>query len=319
MGYKTYVEQIQEHLRFLDSLGLEVAELDITESFVRCRSQGQINGRGEGCYRTTQSRLANGTIGLLTWARVSGTQKTYKSYGLPPSGDECLNHTQTFQSVEVAKPSIEDYEKAAKRAYGVWINSAVEGESPYLLKKNVGAFGIRFKDSPKYGKALIVPLRDVEGKLWSYQVINEDRSKRFPKGARVEGLFHALKPLIDGQPIGVAESYATAASCMVLSGIACVCCCGSSNIKPVAEALLRKYPASKLVLFADNDRHSSSNQGVSKARQAQKLNPDRITVAIPDFGDLAPARSASDWNDLCRLKGAEACKRQLVGLLPAFR
>jgi hypothetical protein len=69
MSYMTMKEQIRSHLNFLVSNGLDISELKINSGFIRCRSVGQDDGRGELSYKTTQSVLNNGMIGLATWCR----------------------------------------------------------------------------------------------------------------------------------------------------------------------------------------------------------------------------------------------------------
>ena len=54
--------------------------------------------------------------------------------------------------------------------------ACLKRSSPYLVKKKVDSFGVRFgKDF------LIIPLRDTAGKLWSLQWIERDGTKRFFK------------------------------------------------------------------------------------------------------------------------------------------
>src|SRR5205085_2388682 len=71
------------------------------------------------------------------------------------------------------------------------------GQNPYLHRKGVEAFGVKFD-----GSSLIVPLRDVEGKLWSLQTIMGDDSgaKRFAKGGRIKGMMHLIGEPRPGEP-----------------------------------------------------------------------------------------------------------------------
>jgi len=301
MAYKTYQEQIFEHLNFLQTNGLEISELSIGGGFLRCRASGLIHGRGEFAYKTKSSILENGLYGLSTWCRgASGEKVTFHTYGLAP--DETCILTLPVQQLQQMDDTT-SYEAAARKAFGFWKYSSETGFSDYLKRKEVGYHGIRFRSTEEYGNSAIVPMRDVEGKLWSYQILNADGSKRFPKDARVNGLFHALKPITESPIIGIAESYATAATCMENTGIVCICCFGCDNIKCVLSDLLGKYPESSFIIFADNDRHLSTNVGVVKAEDAQKLCEERVALAVPDFGRLEPSQELTDWNDLIRLAG----------------
>jgi phage/plasmid primase-like uncharacterized protein len=148
------------------------------------------------------------------------------------------------------------------------------------------------------------------GKLWSYQLLNPNGTKLFSKNGRTEGLFHSLAPLIDGKPFGIAESYVTAATCYELTGIPTVCAFSCHNLVSLAKDLKQKFPNSPLVLFADNDRHLPSNQGLLKAQEACNSIEWSI-LATPDFLDCGPSKCASDWNDLVRLKGKDIAIQQL--------
>ena len=93
-----------------------------------------------------------------------------------------------------------------------------------------------------------------------------------PKGARTRGLFHALQKPVNGEAIGIAESYVTAATCFELSGVSTVCCFSSGNMLDTALIMRKSYPNSPLVLFADDDRHLGErglpNKGVCMALEA---------------------------------------------------
>ncbi len=90
---------------------------------------------------------------------------------------------------------------------------------------------------------------------------------------------------------------------------------GCDNLREVVIGFLTKYPNNKFIISADNDRHLNRNQGLLKALEVQKLNEDRISVALPDFGEIKPSKEASDWNDLVRLIGFEKAAMQLSNKL----
>jgi putative DNA primase/helicase len=88
-----------------------------------------------------------------------------------------------------------------------WEALCEEGSSPYLTKKQVDAFGIRYRK-----ESLVIPLRDIEGKLWSLQTIFPDGTKRFLKSGRIDGCFHLMGHIEDEKPVFITEGYATGAS-----------------------------------------------------------------------------------------------------------
>jgi hypothetical protein len=173
MTYLSYQEQLFEHLAFLQAQGLDVSELVIDAGFVRCHQIGVTRGRPSLSYATSTNSLESGFIGLLTSCRnPAGEWKSTKTYGHGPNGDERIRlelpeHKPVSQDLSV-------YEAAARKAYGFWQHSSVTGESDYLKRKGVGSYGIRFRHTEQYGNAAVVPMRDIDGRMWSYQLLNDD-------------------------------------------------------------------------------------------------------------------------------------------------
>lgn len=313
MAYKTYNEQLSGHLCYLRSHGLEVTELQIDSGWIRCHPIGISQGRGELAYISTTEKLNNGFLGIKTSLRGLNGPRKYSSYGQWPNGGEQLS--AVVNSTDQASRSETDhsiYEQAARRAYGFWQNSSSVGFSDYLNRKGVGSYGIRFRSSEQYGNVAVIPMFDIEGRLWSYQLLNPDGTKRHPKEGRIEGLFHLLLRPFESEAIGIAESYATAATCMQLSGIPVACAFSCHNLSSVAWMLKSRYPNSKLIIFADNDRHLDRNQGLLMAQEVQKICNGSVCVAAPDFGDCRPSKEASDWNDFFCMHGEEKTREQIL-------
>jgi phage/plasmid primase-like uncharacterized protein len=297
MGYMTMEEQIASHLAFLKKHNFAVDELRINCGFVRCHAIGKITGRGELCYQTKTTQLNKGLIGLGTWLRSEGGQvKIHKTYG---SSSEESWHS----SKEKDAGKIEEAEKAV----AFWEMSDQIGEAEYLLKKGVGYYGIRFRQT-EYGKIAVIPLRDIAGRLYSYQLINADGSKRFAKNIETKGLLHMLHNPIEGYPIGLAESYVTAASCFEITGLAMVAAFSAENLKPVGIALRRRFPKSSIIIFGDNDRHLEENKGAKMAYAVQNALKTACQVAMPEFNEYPASREFSDWNDYVREKGVQAAR-----------
>jgi len=309
MSYMTIKEQIKSHLNFLVSNGLDVIELKINSGFIRCRSVGQDDGRGELSYKTTQSVLNNGMIGLATWCRCQGgVVKIHKTYGSPGSGS-----TSEMLSADGQIEEQGDIESARKSEL-FWEYSDRVGESDYLRRKGVGYYGIRFRNNA-YGRVAVIPLHDAEGRLWSYQLLNADGTKRVPKNVKVSGLFHVLKSFVNGQAIGLAESYVVAATCYETIGLPTVTAISSSNLERVAMILRNKYPNSRIIILADNDRHLKQNKGVQTAYTVRDKLGENCTIAIPDFDGFPASDDYSDWNDLMREKGHLVVRNKLNGII----
>jgi phage/plasmid primase-like uncharacterized protein len=328
MSYKSYSEQLQEHVQFMRDCGLDVSLEMIASSvgkgFTRCQSLDDKPSRRSGdlSFKIELKPMdQENLVGVLSWCRGrDGTQDRHRSYGM--KSDEVEINDLRNSSDKLVQDERKQHEIAARSAYGFWINSSTQGSSEYLKVKGIGSYGIRFRETDKYGCVAVVPLRDRDGKIWNYQILNGPQSpvgKVFAKDARTRELFHVIGKVVDGSPIGIAESYVTAATCYELSGICSVSAFGCENLAHIVRIFREMYPRSEIILWADSDRHTAVNRGLIKAHEAaQSVGSERAFVIEPDFGDIAPARDASDWNDLMIKTGRDAAQQQLMDRLRAY-
>jgi putative DNA primase/helicase len=205
---------------------------------------------------------------------------------------------------EKAADLAKQHERLAQVAEKRWkgfAESPPGGENGYLTRKQVGAHGIRFD-----GDKMVVPLRDIDGKLWSLQYVAPEKGaqKHLLKNARKEGRMHIIGKIGPGSDILVAEGYATAASAHEATRISTVMAVDSGNIDAVVRDLRGKYPTNRIFILADNDRENAKNVGVEKAIAAAEKH--RVGVIIPQFQG-----SGTDWNDLHVNEGITAVRSQI--------
>ncbi|MBF0283963.1 MAG: toprim domain-containing protein [Magnetococcales bacterium] len=166
--------------------------------------------------------------------------------------------------IEAAKRARETEEKRARetaacRALTIWDQSSpADPEHPYLVKKKVQPHGVRQSRG-----ALVIPLRDVEGRLWSLEFIRADGSKRFFAGGRKHGGFFVIGTIDPAETLCLAEGFATGATLHETTGHPVAVAFDAGNLEPVARALRAKYPALRLVICADADP-----VGMAKAKSA---------------------------------------------------
>lgn len=248
-----------------------------------------------------------GTFG--DWSRGIHETWSLKQEVLPIKDVGILRHQIAQANRKAEEERLKKQEEVATSALAQWDTLIKEGSSPYLIQKQVEAFGIRFE-----GEKIVVPVRDISGKLWSLQWISSDGTKRFLTAGRKKGCFHTLSTLEDGKPIYVTEGYATGASVYRATGLTTVVAFDAGNLDSVIEEVRKAYPQSPLILAGDDDRWKDSNMGREKAMEAaQKYG---CSVVFPHFKETDA--KPTDFNDLHVLEGVEEVKAQLeqAQLLP---
>ncbi len=174
-----------------------------------------------------------------------------------------------------------------------WIAAPPAEHHPYLTAKGVQAHGIRIDAH----HALLIPMRDTEGRLHSLQAISPDGFKLFMPGGRMKGCYHAI-----GRPSGslvICEGYATGATIYEDAGTAVAVAFNAGNLLPVAKALRSKFPCISIVIAADDDWKTDGNPGLTAATEAARVVGG--TIAVPDFSGLPRGDADTDMNDLARL------------------
>ncbi len=239
-----------------------------------------------------------------------GLSKTWSLSNVQASG---LDKEQLFEQIKKVKETAEEektrkQEESAMVALNEWNSLPDVGNSPYLEKKKVEPFDVRFK-----GDQLIISLRDIADKLWSLQWIAPDGSKRFLSGGRKKGCFHHMGVLEDGKPLIIAEGYATGASIHMATQQTVVVAFDAGNIELVIEELRKAYPNSPIKIAGDDDCWKDSNTGRTTGEEAALKHG--CSVVFPTFKNTDS--KPTDFNDLHLLEGLEEVKRQMENPSPA--
>jgi phage/plasmid primase-like uncharacterized protein len=176
---------------------------------------------------------------------------------------------------------------------------------PYLTRKDVAAHGLR---QDRKGD-LLVPMRDADGQLWGLQTIDGEGKKLFMRGGRKRGLHAVLGAPEPGEPVVIAEGYATAATIRGVTGLAVIAAFDSGNLLDVARAVREREPTRRIVIAADNDHHLPRlavplpNVGMEKAAAAAEAVG--APILAPRF---TAADQGTDWNDYAARHGKEAMR-----------
>lgn len=134
-------------------------------------------------------------------------------------------------------------------------------------------------------------MRDTGGIIHSLQFIDGEGNKRFLSGGRKKGCYFPIGS--PGEPLCIAEGYATAASIHEATGFPVAVAFDAGNLEPVARAMRAKFSKIKIILCADNDAQTPGNPGLTKAREAAAACG--ALLAVPhchgDFNDLYTGRA----------------------------
>jgi putative DNA primase/helicase len=190
--------------------------------------------------------------------------------------------------------------------------AAREGQSPYLQRKAVEPEGCRWlRDG-----AIVVPLlrydQPREQALKALQVIRPDGTKRFTKGFEKPGCCLRLGHVVVGEPILVAEGYATALTLRmaVARRLPVVVALDAGNLQPVATLLRELYPQAPLLICADDDWRTEGNPGRHKAHVTAKAVAE-CHYTWPIFKPRERGAKDTDFNDLHLSAGLGVVQRQL--------
>jgi hypothetical protein len=303
--------QESDHLEFLHGLGFVVPELVIGK-WTKCAGEGKPVPSGSYCYMTRANELRNGGTGLVTIARRHGEE--FKHRTLPKRGANPffgLSPSSVQLAITLDNGQREQTTEELRQLEFLWSKALTFGVSGYLEAKELRSCGgLRFSNTPRYGRALVVPLRDKHKVLRGLQYIADNGSKRIV-GRFSGNAFRIGKPQ-PGAPVLICEGLATGLWLHEATDHAVIVAVSCCNMAAVARSVRDVFPNTCIALCGDNDRHLVRNEGKIAAEQAAGFVSG--VLAVPDFGDIAPAKDATDWLDLSRLVGREATVEQLKRL-----
>ncbi len=324
----------EEFRRALEAFGLSPGASPAASAgrIVRCPTADDKPGRKSGWFVLFLDHPPAGAFG--SWK--SGESRAWRPAGEAPLSPAERRAESLALRQKMAKiRELREAEglclaaKAAERARGQWDRALPAESHPYLEKKGVPALGLRLRDN-----CLLLPLRDLEGKIHGLQSIDPDGEKRFTFGCGKKGRFFLL-PGRAGAGFGagggavpapgfwagngaapvtaLCEGYATAASIHQATGWTVLVCFDAGNLAAVAEIWRRAHPWDRPIICGDDDAQTPGNPGRSAAQKAAEACAG--VALLPDFSRLPEGRErgrATDWNDLQALAGLGEVRRQLL-------
>lgn len=261
--YDTIAQQLAD-------AGLELkGEPRISGKVERCRHEADRKGKSNGWYVLHEVVTKSGKTGIVgacgTWKDSSNHIKvsTFDKSILSDAERMELRDTLKKQQEQQERERIALQQKAAEKARTIWAKLPEGGVSDYLNKKRVRPFGVRFSK-----RGTVVPIVNGNGDLVNLQFIYPDGTKRFLTGGEKKACFHVVGAAIDGQPVFIAEGYATAATVHMAINRPVVVAFDAGNLLPVAKVMRSKFPNSKIYVAGDDDVDTDGNPGRTKAEEA---------------------------------------------------
>lgn len=219
-------------------------------------------------------------------------------------------------------------ELAATEAQTQWAAASEQGNSPYLKRKEVHGYGVRYLADG----TLLVPMRNAAGELQNIQRIAPSkptpvqearglREKRFLPGGRKTGLMHWLGDPASATVLCLAEGYATAATVHAATARPVAVCFDAGNLVNVAKALRPLFPGVAFLVCGDDDQataeRTGKNPGRDKAASAARAARSADALAGAVFPEGLPVE-LSDFNDLANVAGLDDVRRQVEAAIAAM-
>lgn len=195
--------------------------------------------------------------------------------------------------------------------------------SRYLAKKGLDKFaipGTLYKYNPSIDTInLIIPMKDVEGRIWGFQSIDDDGQKCFLDGQKTDSLYHLIGKLDPNGVIYVVEGYATGVTIHATTGRTVAVAFNAFGLTTVGAALRGAYPNLRIVFCGDEDNWKLDGRGLpyrtgyKKSREAARLTQgSHCKVSFKDIdAKTVQANKPTDFNDLLLLAGADAVVSQI--------
>ncbi|PJE09591.1 zincin-like metallopeptidase domain-containing protein [Legionella sp.] len=284
----------------------------------RIETLGDKKGEKAGFY---VAHLDEHPAGYIKNNRTGAELKwTSKGYSFSPEEKKALYASSKAKRQARLAEQKEGHEQVASRLKEQMTNLLpATQDNPYLSNKGITPFLDIFTD--KEGLTTYIPAYDGKGKLWTMQTINEEGIKRFAKGSRKEGCFHALggfKALISAPALVIGEGYATAATVAQALGFSTVAALDAGNLKPVALALQARFPDKPIVILGDDDKHLEATLGINtgKLKAQETAHAVKGSLLFPIFApgeQTSNPKGFTDFNDLAMKSklGFEGVKRQI--------
>lgn len=293
----------------LHAFGMEVDGPIIPGEIQRCRMADQKRGnKRNGWYLYFGSDPGTG-IAAGVFGDWRHDQRQY--WSSVSERDMDARQQAAYQAHIKAMQAVADRERqarqdeAAQEAASIINSAPLAASHDYLTRKQVKPYGLYTHEG-----ALIIPMRNAQGDIRSLQRIYPNGDKRFLAGGQTRGCFHLIGSTLT-EPTYLVEGYATGATIHTLTGKSVVVAFTSGNLGHTIEAIRSVGNHNKIIVAADNDRHTDGNPGITAASKAAEGHLG-VHVVYPEF----QGSEGTDFNDLAVGEGDDAVRHCLNTVPP---
>ena len=274
----------------------------------RVRVEGDAKGKRSGTYIGHLDDRPAGYIHNFKTGEEIRWSASRPAQELTPAEQAAMR--ERIDAERTARETARNHQEAvvSHLAIAVWNGARPASSHPYLTAKGIEPHGMR-----QDGRGnLLVPMHDVDRRLWGVQRIASDGKKLFMRNGRKLGTHAILGGLQPGAPLAIAEGLATAATIHEATGLATVAAFDSGNLELVARAYRERDPARPIVIAADDDHHLPRRQSplpnVGQEKAAAAAQAVGGIVLTPTF---AATDKGTDWNDYAAQHGKAAVRTQV--------
>ena len=213
------------------------------------------------------NELIAGSFGWFKGAESNSFNVSLKSdVVLTPAEKTRFAKEQEEKQALAKEERLKEIEVTAKRAKNIWDKLPKQGRSPYLQRKKVAAFNVRFTRG-----SIVLPVYGFDRVLSGLQFIDPEGNKKFLTGTVKKGRFCILGDAIDKKGyMAISEGYATGSSIRMATNWIVFVAFDAGNLIHVAKAVRHQYQQAKLVICGDDDYGNKANPGRIKAEAAAK-------------------------------------------------
>jgi putative DNA primase/helicase len=190
----THNDIVHAFTNALADFSISPRESIVFDTFTRFHVEGDSKGSKNGFYILHSNGLPAGHFGC----NKRGIAENW-----------CIKNTNELTDIEraafheqmaTAKATREKSDAEKHHAARIDAEKRIESAKPYdannphtyLINKNVQGYGVLIE-----GENLLIPARDVNGKVWTLQTITPNGEKRFLSGGKKQGNFHLMGELSD--------------------------------------------------------------------------------------------------------------------------